>query len=115
MFIVYNKSDGVKMCSEVVASRVDNQLTSIWEQVITFHDPTYAIPGFDKGVSLLKTLTPALERHDFLNVIEGTNPKLTLGQHNFSKFMVFPHMYTSLAICLRNTGTQSSTSLEIKT
>lgn len=77
--------------------------------------PTYAIPVFNKGANLLKTYKLALERRDFLNVQEGTKPKLTLGQHNFSKFMVFPHMYTSLAICLRNTGTQSSTSFEIKT
>lgn len=40
---------------------------------------------------------------------------LALGQHSFSKFMVFPQMYTSLAICFKKIGTQSSTSLEIKT
>lgn len=40
---------------------------------------------------------------------------LTWGQQTFSKLMVFPQTYTSWAMCFKNTGTQSSTSLEMST
>lgn len=39
---------------------------------------------------------------------------LTWGQQIFSRLMVFPQTYTSLAMCLRKTGTQSSTLFEMR-
>lgn len=42
-------------------------------------------------------------------------PPLTWGQQSFSRLMVFPQTYTSWAMWLRNTGTQSSASLEMST
>ena len=46
---------------------------------------------------------------------QGTRAALTRGQQTFSRLMVFPQTYTSWAMCFKNTGTQSSASLEMST